>query len=107
MLPLLAAFQLAAAAPQSVYHRRSGQTSVVIPRIDETITVDALLTEPAWQRAALLTGFSVYQPVDNQPAPDSPEVLVWYSRDAIHFGIRAFEPHGVVSASLADRDHIG
>src|SRR5690349_21596380 len=106
MFPFLAALQLAAAAPP-VYHGRAGQTSVAIPRLDDSITVDGRFTEPAWQRAVLLTGFSVYQPIDNQPTPDSTEVLVWYSRDAIHFGIRSFEPHGPVSASLADRDHIG
>jgi len=31
---------------------------------------------------------------------------VWYSSDAIYFGIRAFESHGRVSATLADRDRI-
>ncbi|HXE59421.1 MAG TPA: DUF5916 domain-containing protein, partial [Gemmatimonadaceae bacterium] len=43
---------------------------------------------------------------DGQPAADSTEVLVWYSSDAIYFGIRAFEPHGPVHATLADRDNI-
>jgi hypothetical protein len=105
MLTLLA-LQLAASVPAAVHNGRAGQTSVAAVRLDETVTVDGRLAEPVWQRAALLTGFSVYQPIDNQPAPDSTEVLVWYSRDAIHFGIRSFEPHGPVSASLAERDHI-
>ena len=59
-----------------------------------------------WQRAALLTGFSLYQPVDQRPAPDSTDVRVWYSSTAMYFGIRAFEPHGTVAATLADRDRI-
>ena len=59
-----------------------------------------------WQQAALLTGFSLYQPVDQRPAPDSTDVRVWYSSSAIYFGIRAFEPHGAVAATLADRDRI-
>ena len=54
----------------------------------------------------VLTGFSLYQPVDGRPAPDSTEVLVWYSPTAIHFGVRAFEPHGAVRATLADRDRV-
>jgi hypothetical protein len=33
-------------------------------------------------------------------------VLVWYSPNAIYFGIRAFEPHGAVTATLAERDRI-
>lgn len=68
--------------------------------------IDGRLDEPVWRRAATLTGFSLYQPVDSRPAPDSTEVLVWYSPDAMYFGIRAFEPHGGVSATLAERDRI-
>ena len=33
-------------------------------------------------------------------------MLVWYSPTAIHFGIRAYEPHGAVHAALGDRDKI-
>ena len=95
------------AAPSAVvYHGRSGQLSARMPMSDATITVDGKLDEPVWQSAALLTGFSLYAPVDQRPAPDSTEVLVWYSATAIHFGIRAFEPHGTVAATLADRDRI-
>ena len=42
--------------------------------------------------AAVLTGFSQFSPADGVPAADSTEVLVWYSPDAIHFGVRAFAP---------------
>ena len=71
-----------------------------------TIVVDGNLDEPVWQRARRLTGFSLYTPVDQRPSPDSTDVLVWYSKTAIHFGIRAFEPHGAVRATLADRDRV-
>jgi hypothetical protein len=33
-------------------------------------------------------------------------VRVWYSSEAIYFGIRAYEPHGRVIATLADRDRV-
>jgi hypothetical protein len=89
-----------------VYNGRAGQTTVIIPRAESEIVVDGQLDEAVWQRAALLTGFSLYQPVDNRPSPDSTEVRVWYSSTAIYFGIRAFEPHGGVRATLADRDRI-
>lgn len=69
--------------------------------------IDGQLDEPVWHTAALLTGFSLYQPVDGRPAPDSTEVRVWYSSTAIYFGIRAFEPHGPVRATLAERDRVG
>ena len=76
------------------------------PRLEADIVIDGKLDEPVWRQAALLTGFSQYQPVDSRPAPDSTEVRVWYSATAIYFGIRAFEPHGPVTYTLSDRDRI-
>ena len=105
LLPILAGLQIQAAAPR-VYNGREGRISVQLPRIESDVTIDGRLDEPAWATAARLTGFSLYQPVDSRPSPDSTEVLVWYSPDAIYFGIRAFEPHARVSATLADRDRI-
>jgi len=92
--------------PAAVYSGRSGQLAVKIPRIDQGIPVDGTLNDPVWQRAALLTGFSEYSPLDGLPAEDSTEVFVWYSSRAMYFGVRAFEPHGGVHYKLADRDKI-
>ena len=63
-------------------------------------------TRPVWAQAAILDGFSQFSPTDGVPAADSTEILVWYSPTAIHFGIRAYEAHGSVHATLADRDRI-
>ncbi|HTD61401.1 MAG TPA: DUF5916 domain-containing protein [Gemmatimonadaceae bacterium] len=93
-------------ASHSVYNGRAGQLAVEIPRIDARIAIDGTLTDPVWGRAALLNGFSEYKPVDGMPAEDSTEVLVWYSKNAIYFGIRAFEIHGPAHATLANRDQI-
>jgi hypothetical protein len=90
-----------------VYSGVARQLDVRPPRIEAGITVDGVLDEPVWREAAVLTGFSQYAPVDGRPAEDSTEVLVWYSATAIYFGVRAFEPHGAVHASLAERDKIG
>jgi hypothetical protein len=99
-LPLLPVALLAAGLPP-------GQTPVAVPRLVEGgQVIDGALSEPAWSRAAVLSGFSEYSPVDGRPADDSTTVLVWYSPHAIYFGIRAFEPHGAVHASHANRDHI-
>src|SRR5204863_8742445 len=96
-----------ALAPAPVYRGSDRRLDVAIPRVETAATVDGRLDEPVWQRAALLTGFSQYRPVDSRPAADSTEVLVWYAPDAIYFGVRAFESHGnTVRATLADRDHI-
>ncbi len=89
-----------------IYDGRSGQINVRIPMIKADVPVDGTLTGAPWQQAAVLTGFSEYQPVDGAPATDSTEVLVWYSPTAIYFGIRAFEAHGAAHATLANRDKI-
>ena len=90
-----------------VLNGRQRQLAVRPPRLDEAgLTLDGTLDEPQWQQAATLTGFSQYAPRDGIPAEDSTEVKVWYSATAIHFGIRAFEPHGAVHAALGDRDKI-
>src|SRR6266446_9140268 len=92
---------------QPVYDGHLRQLDVRVPRIEATVHIDGVLDEDVWKKAALLTGFSQYRPVDSRPAEDSTQVLVFYAPDAIYFGIRAFEAHGnVVRATLADRDNI-
>ncbi len=91
---------------QQVYRGRDRQVAVAVPRMTGDVVIDGALDEPVWSRAALLTGFSQYLPVDGLPAEDSTDVLVWYSPRALFIGIRAREPHGPVNATLADRDRI-
>ncbi|MEP6491187.1 MAG: DUF5916 domain-containing protein [bacterium] len=96
-------------APRIVYNGRNNQLHVRIPRVDGDAAVevvDGRLDEAAWAQAALLTGFSQFSPLDGIAAADSTEVLLWYSPTALHVGIRAFEAHGAVHATLADRDKI-
>lgn len=88
------------------YSGRAHQTDVPIPKVEAAIEIDGSLDDSAWKRAALLTGFSQYRPSDGRPAEDSTQVLVWYDSHAIYFGVRAFEAHGSVRATLADRDRI-
>ena len=112
LAPLLAAGMLAQPAitvpggpAARSYSGRERQLDVEIPRAEAPqLAVDGRLDEEVWHRAARLTGFSQYAPVDDVPAADSTEVLVWYSSSAIHVGIRAFAEPGTVRASLGDRD---
>lgn len=89
------------------YSGRSRQTTVPVPREDAAPVIDGALSEPVWARAAVLRDFTQFTPQDGIPAADSTQVLVWYSPSAIYFGIRAFESHAAVHATLADRDAIG
>ncbi len=106
LLLLLQLLATDAAAPTPVFNGRDGQLKVRPPRLDEAPAVDGVLDEPAWQRAARLTGFSQYAPVDGRLADDRTDVLVWYSPTAIHFGIQAEAAPGSVRASLASRDKL-
>jgi hypothetical protein len=111
MLAALTTLALAAqvvADSGPVFDGRTRQLRVQVPRFEETVQVDGVLDEAVWARAARLTGFSQYQPVDSRPAEERTEVYVWYGPTAIYFGLRAYEPHGdVVRATRADRDNIG
>ncbi len=106
LLPLVAL--LAVAPPDSLapFSGRSRDVNLAPPRLEGTALIDGVLDDSVWQQAAVLNGFSHFQPIDGVPAEDDTEVRVWYSATAIYFGIRAREPHGEVHATLADRDHI-
>src|SRR5918998_6508822 len=106
-LALLLALYSGITDPPTTYDGRAGKLSVRAPRIEVEPEIDGKLEEAVWGEAAVLTGFSQFSPADGVPAADSTEVLVWYSPTAILFGIRAFEAHGSVHATLADRDRIG
>ncbi len=102
-MPLFLSSLLLLADTTSV--RRAAPLPIEPPRIEAAVVVDGVLNEAVWAQAARLSGFSRYLPVEG-PAVDSTEVLVWYSPTAIHFGIKAYEAHGAVNATLADRDRI-
>lgn len=97
---------IAAPAPIGTYHGRQGQLEVDVPRVTHSVRIDGNLADTEWGGAALLTGFSQYTPVDRQPADDSTEVLVMYTAHEMYVGVRAFESHGKVVNTLADRDRI-
>ena len=95
--------------PAATYVGRENQVHVRIPRIDGAaaeVAIDGRLSEAVWKQAAVLTGFSQFSPQDGIPAADSTQVFLWYSPNALYVGIRAFEQHGAVHATLADRDKI-
>ncbi len=91
----------------AAFSGRDKHIRVATPRLEATVVVDGKLDEAVWARAARLTDFSQYQPVDGHAAEEPTEVLVWYGADAIYFGVRATELHGdVVRATRANRDNI-
>lgn len=85
----------------------AGGPKVTIPRIEAAVEIDGTLDEAPWQQAARLGGFSQYQPSDGRPAEEQTEVLVWYSPEAIHFGVIAHDKSpSTIRATVADRDNL-
>lgn len=81
---------------------KSGPTR--IPRLDERPTIDGLLTEEVWKRAARLKDFYQTNPGDNT-APSYPtEALIGYDSKTLYVGFRAFDEPEKVRATIARRD---
>ncbi|HUR19878.1 MAG TPA: DUF5916 domain-containing protein [Vicinamibacterales bacterium] len=107
LIALLQSAPVALAAPTQIVVDGAGAPSFSIPRLEESVTIDGRLDEPAWAKATRLSGFSEYRPVDGQRASERTEVLVWYSPDALHFGIIAHDSEpSSVRATQADRDSL-
>ena len=95
-----------AAMPGKPYDGRA-RPAVGIPRLTPTVVIDGSLAEPEWAQAARLTGFHQYQPVDGRPADERTETRVFYSQDAIYFGIIANAKNPAsIRATVADRDNL-
>ncbi len=108
-LPASAAARSADPAPPTYDGR--GAPRIDLPRLEEdaaeAVAIDGNPDEPAWSRAARLTGFSQYQPIDERPAQERTEVLVWYSPTALYFAVLADDRDpSSVRATVADRDRL-
>jgi hypothetical protein len=78
-----------------------------VPRGTQEIQVDGDLSDPAWSNAARLTGFFQYEPSDGQPATQPTEVRVFYTAQALYFGIIASVRAGAnLNATVSNRDNI-
>jgi len=98
-----------AAAPPGQSYDGAGRPAVHIPRIaNPAVAVDGSLNEPVWSQAARLTGFHQYQPLDGRPSDEQTEARVFYSQDAIYFGVIANAKNPAsIRATVADRDKLG
>jgi Domain of unknown function (DUF5916) len=76
-------------------------------RVDEPISVDGLLEEPAWSSAPPVSGFRQRDPDEGAPATEGTVVRVLYDRDTLYVGVLALdrEPAKVV-ARILQRDEL-
>jgi hypothetical protein len=91
-----------------IYSGAERKLSVDAPRVEEAeIRVDGALDEPLWKEAAVLTGFTQFEPSEGAPASERTEVLVFYTPSALYLGIRAHATNpSRIRATLAERDRI-
>ncbi len=60
-------------------------------RVNEEVTIDGLLNEPAWQKASVATNFVQSEPKEGEPATDKTEVRVMYDQDNLYIGAMIYD----------------
>ena len=93
-------------AAAAEYIGSSGQLDVASPGVAEAeIVIDGELGEAAWESAALLTGFTQFDPVEGVPATQRTEARVLVTPDAVYLGVMAWDnEEGGIRGTLGDRD---
>ena len=69
----------------------NGPRSITAIAISESIKIDGILNEPAWELAEPATDFRQKEPTEGAPASERTEVRVLYDAKNIYFAIRAFD----------------
>lgn len=86
----------------------ASQFDIPAPRVmDPDIHIDGRLDDLAWAEAAVLTGFTQFDPIEGAPASENTVVRVIVSKDAVYFSVRADDSEGGVRATLTARDGYG
>lgn len=98
-----------ASAAVARYDGTRAEIEVQTPAVTKAqIDVDGRLDDPGWEQAALLEGFTQFQPIEGSPATQKTEVLVLVDADAIYFAVKAFDDDPTqIRATLSERDGFG
>lgn len=89
-----------AQSPASATAPMPDPKSTIVPRIDAVITIDGLLDEQPWQKAARLAPFVRHDTME--PARAGTEVRVWYDEAALYLGWTCED--GDIQATFTQRD---
>jgi hypothetical protein len=98
-----------AADPRARYTGLADEIEISTPSVPAAdIEVDGRIDDLSWSQAAVLDGFTQFNPVEGSPASQETEVLVLVDDDALYFGLRAYDddPDGI-RATLSERDSFG
>jgi uncharacterized protein DUF5916/cellulose/xylan binding protein with CBM9 domain len=97
------------ASSNLVYDGSQGNVEIGTPHRtgDFQISIDGVIDEAIWEDAAVLTGFTQYNPSEGIPSSQNTEVRVFYTDDAIYFAVRAFDDDASgIRATMAQRDQV-
>lgn len=87
MLPALAQD----AATEAEYEKIRLKKIATAVKINEKISIDGYLEEPAWKLAVPATGFIQRRPSTGKPAPEPTEVRFLYDEDNLYVGFFCFD----------------
>ncbi|MBU1698538.1 MAG: carbohydrate binding family 9 domain-containing protein [Candidatus Eisenbacteria bacterium] len=83
------------------------KTPHLIPRIENTISIDGALDEPAWAEALVMGVNTQVRPGDNTEAPVRTDMLLAFSDTHFYVAFRAFDPDpSQIYAHLCDHDNM-
>ncbi len=83
----------------------SGKPLHRVPRINSEIAVDAILDEPFWSEALLMTLDYEVEPGENIPPPVRTEILIVYDETGIYFAFKCYDADpSRIRARYNDRD---
>ncbi len=106
--PVAAPPAATASVAPAEYIGRALELDVPAPRVSSPeIQIDGRLDEALWDQAAVLSGFTQYDPVEGAPASENTTVRVLVSDEAVYFAVRADDVSGGVRATLSERDGFG
>ena len=78
-----------------------------IPRLESSPVLNGRLDEPVWSEALRLELEYETDPGENIPAPVKTEVMVFYNKDNLYFGLNCYDPDpSAIRARYSDRDAI-
>ncbi|MFD2909940.1 DUF5916 domain-containing protein [Flavobacterium ardleyense] len=88
------------------------QTKKIITtkKTNESIVIDANLSEEAWKNAAVATDFVSFEPKNGTPIPAefTTEVKIIYTNDAVYIGAMLYDPApSKILKEIVERDEIG
>jgi len=104
-IPLLVLCCVASAVPARAVPTHEEPPELAATFINEFISIDGVLNEPAWQRAQVADTFWQREPDEGAPASERTEVRVLYSPSRLYVGVICFDsdPAAIV-VSRFERD---